>query len=91
MDNINTQDYFKLNDDQRLQYDKFVYHLCETHLKELSSQMELTEAKDIFVSSLLVQKEEYLEGEEYEVCEIITNAINYIKNYKNATSRKKTK
>lgn len=91
MEDINTQDYFKLNDEERLQYDRFIYHLCETHLNELASQMELTEAKDIFLSSLSVQKEEYLEGEEYEVCEIITNAINYIKNYNNAASTKKTK
>lgn len=81
MDDINTSEYFKLDDKQRLQYDRFVYTLCHDHLIELSKHLGMEDAKDIFIKSLRYQKEESEFLEEYEVCQIISKAIKYIKNY----------
>ena len=82
MEEIEISEYYKMTEDERLQYDRFIFTLCDKHLQELTTELTLSDAKYVFTDSLKVQMSEYEEEENYEVCGIITKAINYIKNYK---------
>lgn len=77
---INAEQYFNLSNEERQQVNNFVRTLCVEHIERLSRYMETQVAKKTILDGLYREKEKNELEEEYEVCEIINNTIQYIEN-----------
>ena len=86
MDNIEISKYFELTDEDKIYVNRYVLSLLDIEMDKLSKVVPKEDAIKILIRGLNEKKEILEVDEDYEQCEIITNAINILKKRYNAVS-----
>ena len=86
MDNIEISKYFELTDEDKIYVNRYVLSLLHIEMDKLSKVVPKEDAIKILIRGLNEKKEILEVDEDYEQCEIITNAINILKKRYNAVS-----
>lgn len=86
MDNIEISKYFELTDEDKIYVNRYVLSLLDIEIDKLSKVVPKEDAFKILIRGLKEKKETFEVEEDYEHCEIISNAINILTKRYNAVS-----